>query len=321
MYKYIIRRFLVFIPMLFVLTIAVYALIHAAPGDPIAGRLLDPNIDPAAIEKQREALGLNDPVHVQYWNWVKNAAKGDFGQSIAYKGRSVSDLIGDRIINTLYLGTFALILTLIVGIPIGIYSARKPYSLLDYGATAFGFFGLAVPSFFFGLVIIYFFSIHLGWFPSQGSVSSPGLTGMELFVDRLHHLILPGITLGLAGTASYMRYMRSEVLDVLGSDYIRTAKAKGMTDRTVLYKHTLRNAMIPIITLLGFEIGTLLSGAIITEGVFQFPGIGTLFITSIGNRDYPVIMALNLMFGFFILLGNLLADIFYSIVDPRIRYD
>ncbi|PLR83576.1 peptide permease [Bacillus canaveralius] len=321
MYKYIIRRFLIFIPMLFVLTIAVYGLIQAAPGDPIAGRLLDPNIDPAAIEKQREALGLNDPVHVQYWNWVKNAAKGDFGESIAYKGRSVSDLINGRIVNTLYLGTFALALTLIVGIPIGIYSARKPYSLLDYGATAFGFFGLAVPSFFFGLVIIYFFSIQLGWFPSQGSVSSPGLTGMELFVDRLHHLVLPGITLGLAGTASYMRYMRSEVLDVLSSDYIRTAKAKGMTDRSVLYKHTLRNAMIPIITLLGFEIGTLLSGAIITEGVFQFPGIGTLFITSIGNRDYPVIMALNLMFGFFILLGNLLADIFYSIVDPRIRYD
>ena len=321
MYKYIIRRVLIFIPMLIALTIIVFGLVRAAPGDPFTGRIMDPNIDPEVFEQQREAAGLNDPLPIQYFRWVTDALQGDFGESFVYKGREVSELIADRLENTIYLGLFSLFITIIVSIPIGIYSAKHPYSLLDYAATGFGFFGLAVPNFFFGLVAIYFFSIQLGWFPSQGSVSSVGLEGFELFLNKLHHLFLPGITLGLGSTAAYMRYMRSEVLDVLGSDYIRTAKAKGMTERNVLYKHTLRNALIPIITLIGFEIGTLLSGAIITEGVYQYPGLGTLFLSSIGNRDYPVIMAINLMLGFFILLGNLLADIFYSIVDPRIRYD
>lgn len=321
MYKYIIRRILIFIPMLLALTIIVFALIQAAPGDPFSGRIGDPKINPEVYEQQRKALGLDDPIHVQYWKWLTSVAKGDLGESYTYNGRAVSELIADRIGNTFNLGLFSLIITIIVAIPIGIYSARKPYSLLDYGATTFGFFGLAVPNFFFGLVAIYLLSITLGWFPSQGSTSTPGLTGAEYFFDKLHHLVLPGITLGLAGTATYMRYMRSEVLDVLGKDFIRTARAKGMSERNVLYKHTLRNAMIPIITLLGFEIGALLSGAVITEGVFQYPGLGTLFLKAIGSRDYPVIMAINLLLGFFILFGNLLADIFYSIVDPRIRYD
>lgn len=320
MYQYIIRRILVFIPMLIILTIIVFALLKAAPGDPFSGRL-DPNVNPEVYEKQREALGFNDPVHIQYWHWVTGVAKGDFGQSYIYKGRAVSDLIAERFANTLNLGVMTLFITIVVSIPIGIYSARHPYTPLDYGATAFGFFGLATPNFFFGLVAIYIFSIKLGWLPAHGTVSKPGIEGYELFVDKIRHLILPSITLGLAGTASYMRYMRSEVLDVLGSDYIRTARAKGMTERNVLYKHTLRNAMIPIITLLGFEIGILLGGAVITEGVFQFPGLGSLFLSSIGSRDYPVIMAINLMLGIFVLVGNLLADIFYSIVDPRIRYD
>ncbi|WP_053367748.1 ABC transporter permease [Bacillus sp. FJAT-27245] len=321
MYKYIIRRILIFIPMLIALTIIVFGLIKAAPGDPLTGRLMNPDIDPEVFERQREALGLNDPVPVQYFHWLTNVVQGDFGESFIYRGRDVATLIGDRLANTFYLGIFTLFITIIVSIPIGIYSARNPYSPFDYGATTFGFFGLAVPNFFFGLVAIYLFSIKLGWLPSHGSVSQPGLEGFELFKDKLSHLILPGLTLGLGGTASYMRFMRSEVLDVLSSDYIRTARAKGMTEQNVLYKHTLRNALIPIITLLGFEIGALLSGAVITEGVFQYQGIGTLFINSIGNRDYPVIMAINLLLGCTILVGNLLADIFYSIVDPRIRYD
>ncbi|WP_010097555.1 ABC transporter permease [Ornithinibacillus scapharcae] len=321
MYKYIIRRILVFIPMLIVLSMIVFGLAKAAPGDPFTGRMLDPNIDPEVYEQQREALGLNDPIPVQYVNWATRIVKGDFGESMYYKGRSVASLVWERLPNTLYLGLFSLAITLIVAIPIGIYSARNPYSMFDYGATTFGFFGLAVPNFFFGLVAIYFFAIKLGWFPSQGTITGTDITGFQEFLDRIHHMVLPGITLGLAGTASYMRYMRSEVLDVLGSDYIRTAKAKGMSERNVLYKHTLRNAIIPIITLMGFEFGALLSGAIITEQVFSYPGLGTLFINSITNRDYPVIMAITLLLGVTILIGNLLADIFYSIVDPRIRYD
>ncbi len=308
--------------MLFALTVIVFGISQLAPGDAISGKMLnDPNIDPEVFEERREALGLNDPIHVQYWNWISAAAQGDFGNSLIFNGRSVAELIEARFANTLYLGLFSLAITVIVAIPIGIYSARKPYSLLDYGATGFGFLGLAIPNFFFGLIAIYVFSINLGWFPSQGTLSTPGLTGFEAFTNRLHHMVLPGITLGLAGTATYMRYMRSEVLDVLGSDYIRTAKAKGMSDSNVLYKHTLRNALIPIITLMGFEIGVLLSGAVITEQVFQYPGLGTLFLSSIMNRDFPVVMAIALILGILILIGNLIADILYSIIDPRIRYD
>ncbi|MEC5425661.1 ABC transporter permease [Virgibacillus sp. C22-A2] len=321
MYKYIIRRIIIFIPMLLLLSIIVFGLAKAAPGDPFTGRILDPTVDPEVYNEQREALGLNNPIPVQYFHWVTSMAQGDFGDSMYYRGRDVQSLINERIINTIYLGLFALAITLVVAIPIGIYSARKPYSALDYGATTFGFLGLAIPNFFFGLIAIYFLAIKLGWFPAQGTVSSTDIAGFGEFLDRIHHMVLPGITLGLAGTATYMRYMRSEVLDVLGSDYIRTAKAKGMSERNVLYKHTLRNAVIPIITLMGFEFGALLSGAIITEQVFNYPGLGTLFINSVTNRDYPVIMAITLLLGVAILIGNLLADIFYSVVDPRIRYD
>lgn len=321
MYQYIVRRILIFIPMLIALSIIVFGLAKAAPGDPFTGRVLDPNVDPAVYEKQREELGLNKSIPEQYINWVTEFAKGNFGKSMIFKGRTVQSLIVERFANTLYLGMFALTITLIVSIPIGIFSAKNPYSLLDYGATTFGFLGLAIPNFFFGLMAIYVFSIKLGWFPAQGTISGPGIAGFAEVIDRLHHLILPGITLGLAGTAIYMRYMRSEVLDVLGSDYIRTAQAKGMSEANVLYKHTLRNALIPIVTLMGFEFGTLLGGAVITEQVFNFPGLGTLFIDSVVNHDYPVIMAITLFLGVAILVGNLIADIFYSIIDPRIRYD
>lgn len=321
MFQYLIRRILTFIPMLFLLTIIIFGLATAAPGDPFTGKILDPSIDPEVYEERKEALGLNDPLPVQYFNWLGSVVKGDLGESITYNGRSVTELIGERLMNTVYLGMFALAITLIVAIPIGLYSAKYPYSMLDYSATAFGFIGLAVPNFFFGLIAIFVFSISLGWFPAQGTVSSVDATGFGMIMDRLHHMVLPGLTLGLAGTATYMRYMRSEVLDVLGSDYIKTAKAKGMSETSILYKHTLRNAIIPIITLLGFEFGALLSGAVITEQVFNYPGLGTLFITSITNRDYPVVMAINLLLGVTILFGNLLADMLYSAVDPRIRYE
>ncbi|MFB4163662.1 ABC transporter permease [Alteribacillus sp. JSM 102045] len=321
MYKYVIRRILLFIPMLIAVSFIVFMLAYFAPGDPLTGENIDPTVDAEVFEQRREALGLNDPLHIQYLNWLGSVAKGELGDSINYNGRTVEGLIMSRIDNTIYLSVFSLFITIIVALPIGIYSARKPYSLLDYGTTTFAFLGLATPNFFAGLLLIYLFAFQLGWFPSQGSISNVGLSGFEYFIDKIRHLILPGITLGLASTAIYMRYMRSEMLDVMGSDFIRTAKAKGMGDRSVLYKHTLRNALIPIITLLGFEFGMLLSGAVITEAVFNYPGLGTLFLESIVNRDYPVIMGINLILSVTILIGNLLADIFYAVVDPRIRYD
>ena len=321
MHKYIIRRVLQFIPMLFLITVLIFALAKAAPGDPLTGERLDPNIDPAVYEIRREALGLNDPIPLQYWNWLSSVSTGDFGNSMQYTGRSVMDLISTRIMNTLWLALFALVVTLAIAIPIGIYSANRKYSLFDYGATTFAFLGLATPNFFAGLLAIYVFAFTFGWFPAQGTTTALGLSGFELFIDKLRHLVLPGFTLGLASTAAYMRYMRTEMLEVKGSDFIRTAHAKGLSSNSVLYKHTLRNALIAIITLLGLEFGTLLSGAIITERVFSYPGLGTLFINAISNRDYPVIMAINLILAVSILIGNLLADIFYAIVDPRIRYD
>ncbi|SDC09885.1 ABC transporter permease [Shouchella lonarensis] len=319
MFKYIIRRLLQFIPLVLIVTMIVFLFAYLAPGDALSGEMLDPNIDPEVYEEQRAALGLNDPVYVQYWNWLKRAAVGDFGMSLNFKGRSVSDLIMQRFDNTLYLAMFSLVVTLVVSIPIGMYSARHKNSLLDYSGTTFAFLGLATPNFFAALLGIYVFSFGLGWLPTQGSVSSTGLSGLDEFLSRIHHLVLPGITLGLAGTASYMRYMRSEMLDVLGSDYIRTARAKGLGEKTVLYKHTLRNAIIPIVTLLGIEFGTLLGGAVITEAVFNYPGLGTLFLSSVQNRDYPVLMAINLIAAVSILIGNLLADISYAAIDPRIR--
>ncbi|GAK11971.1 ABC transporter permease [Geomicrobium sp. JCM 19039] len=321
MAKYILRRLLIFIPMLFIVTIVVFTLATLAPGDPLTGQQLDPTIDPAALEERREALGLNDPPPVQYINWLSEVATGNLGDSLYFSGRTVQDLIWSRLPNTVYLAVFSLFITLVIGLPLGIYAARKQYTAADYFVTTFGFFGLAVPNFFFALLAVYFFSFQLGWFPAQGTQSSASISGLAEFLDRLHHLILPGLTLGLASVAIYMRYIRSEMLDVLSSDFVRTARAKGMTKGTVVYKHTLRNATIPIITLLGFEFGTLVSGAVVTEAVFNFPGIGQLFLTGIQNRDFPLIMGINLLIGVTILVGNLLADIMYAVVDPRIRYD
>ncbi|WP_158738361.1 ABC transporter permease [Alteribacillus sp. YIM 98480] len=321
MYIYVIRRILLFIPMLIAVSFIVFMLAFIAPGDPLTGERIDPAVDAEVLDQRREALGINDPFYVQYFDWLGSVAKGELGNSINYNSRTVEGLILSRIDNTLYLSVFSLLFTIIVALPIGIYSARKPYSLLDYGATTFAFLGLAIPNFFAGLLLIYVFAFQLGWFPSQGSVSTVGLSGFDYFFDKIRHLILPGTTLGLASTAIYMRYIRSEMLDVMTSDFIRAVKAKGMGNRSVLYKHTLRNALIPVITLLGFEFGMLLSGAVITEAVFNYPGLGTLFLDSIINRDYPVIMGINLILSVTILVGNLLADICYAVVDPRIRYD
>lgn len=307
--------------MVFILTVIVFLFAYLAPGDALSGEAIDPNTPREVLEERREALGLNDPLHIQYWSWLSRAITGDLGMSTHFTGRSVSELILQRLGNTFYLGAFALFITLIVSIPIGIYSARKKYSVMDYAATSFAFIGLATPNFFAGLLAIYVFSFGLGWFPTQGSISAAGLTGFDAFVSRIQHLVLPGITLGLSSTAIFMRYMRSEMLDIKGSDFIRTARAKGVGARSVLYKHTLRNALIPIVTLLGMEIGMILSGAFIVETVFNYPGIGTLFLSGMSNRDYPVIMAVNLLIGLSVLFGNLLADILYAVIDPRIRLE
>jgi len=319
MLQYTVRRVIGMIPILILISILLFSLAKMVPGDPFSGDP-DPKIKRDVLERQRELWGLNDPIPVQYMSWASKMIKGDFGVSLRYK-RPVSDLINERISNTLLLGSMSLFITLVIAIPFGIASGRRPYTLVDYSGTVFSNIGLAMPNFFMGLLLIYFLAIKLGMFPAQGTITSGAdYTGFRLFLDKLHHLFLPALTIGTTGTATYFRYMRSEYLEVAGRDFIRTAKAKGLPERMVVYKHTLRNAMIPIITLLGFELANLVGGAIITEQIFAIPGLGRLFIESVGNRDYPIIMAVSMISAVAILVGNLLADILYSVVDPRIRY-
>lgn len=320
--QYTVRRILGMIPILIIISIIIFTFAKLAPGDPFSGEP-DPRIRKAQLDKQREMWGFNDPIPKQYMSWATKVVQGDFGVSIRYR-KPVSDVIGERIGTTLLLGAMSLFITLIIALPFGIAAGRRPYTIVDYSGTVFSNLGLATPNFFLGLLLIFFLSFKLGMFPAQGTVTAVGgvqYSGFRLFLDKLHHLFLPALTIGTGGAVAYFRYLRSEILEVRGKDFIRTARAKGVSENRLMYKHTLRNAMIPIITLFGFELANLVSGAIITEQVFSVPGLGRLLIESITNRDYPIIMAVSMLSTVAILVGNLLADIFYSVVDPRIRYD
>lgn len=319
MATYIMKRLAWMIPLLIIVTLVVFCLVKLAPGDAWSQEV-DPSLAPEDIERQRVLMGLDDPLHVQYLSWLTQVLKGNFGVSLS-KQVPVAQLISERLGNTLFLAFTSLVFTLLFAIPLAINASQKPYSPVDYASSTLAFLGLALPNFYAGLLAIYLFSFQLGWFPAQGTGSyGVELSGVSLIIDRLHHVFLPALTLGFTGTAIYLRYLRSEMLEVLGQDYVRTARAKGLPEQQVIYKHSLRNALIPLITLLGFEFGSLVSGAVIIETVFSWPGIGKLFLESVQNRDYPVIMAINLLTALLLFIGNLLADIFYALADPRIRY-
>lgn len=304
------------IPLLLGITILSFVIIKAAPGGPVS-MLMDPTLKPSDREKFEEKYGLNDPVHIQYFKWLGNMVKGDFGNSLIKRGVPVSELIMNRLPNTLLLMLVSTFLAAIIAIPFGIYSAMRPYSKLDYTVTVGSFLGVATPNFWFGLMLIMFFSVNLGWFPTGGVAT---LNAPFSIWDRIHHLILPAIVLALADMAALTRYTRSSMLDVLKQDYIRTAMSKGFKEKKVVLKHGLRNGMIPIVTLFGLMLPSFIGGAAITEKIFSWPGIGSLFIDSAFQRDYPVIMALTVVSAIFVVIGNLLADILYAIFDPRIEY-
>ncbi|WP_313800657.1 ABC transporter permease [Cytobacillus sp.] len=316
MVSYIFRRTLMAIPLLLGITILSFVIIKAAPGGPVS-MLMDPTLKPSDREKFEEKYGLNDPVHIQYFKWLGNMVKGDFGNSLIKRGVPVSELIMNRLPNTLLLMLVSTFLAAIIAIPFGIYSAMRPYSKLDYTVTVGSFLGVATPNFWFGLMLIMFFSVNLGWFPTGGVAT---LNAPFSIWDRIHHLILPAIVLALADMAALTRYTRSSMLDVLKQDYIRTAMSKGFKEKKVVLKHGLRNGMIPIVTLFGLMLPSFIGGAAITEKIFSWPGIGSLFIDSAFQRDYPVIMALTVVSAIFVVIGNLLADILYAIFDPRIEY-
>ncbi|MDX8364539.1 ABC transporter permease [Cytobacillus sp. Hm23] len=316
MLAYIVRRLFMTIPLLLGITIISFVIIQMAPGDPTA-LLIDPSISPADKEKMIENYGLNDPIHVQYLKWVGNMLQGDFGTSLLKKGTPVSEMIMNRLPNTLLLMLVATVLAFLISIPLGVYSATRPYSKLDYGITVTSFLGLATPNFWLGLILIMFFSVKLGWFPTGGVANLTGPSGLW---DRIHHLILPAFVLASADMASLTRYTRSSMIDVTKQDYMRTARAKGLKRGTVIYKHGLRNGLTPVITIFGVMLPTFIGGSVIVEQVFAWPGLGRLFFESAFKRDYPVIMALTVLSAVLVIIGNMIADILYAVFDPRIEY-
>jgi peptide/nickel transport system permease protein len=316
MFQYIIRRLLIAIPVLLGVTIFNFFIINLAPGNPV-DMFVNPNMSVADIEAKKEALGLNDPLWEQYGNWMGNMLQGDFGYSFATY-EPVLDNIAARIGPTLLLMGTALVIAYLIAIPVGILSATKQYSFIDYLTTTFSFFGISIPNFFLGLGAIYVFGIVFPIFPT-GGMNTLGSSGG--FIDTFMHLVLPAMVLGTAIAGSMVRYVRSSMLEVLGQDYLRTARAKGLREFFVNNKHALRNALIPIVTIIGLEIPLLIGGAVVTEQIFQWPGLGQLTIQSIGSRDYPMLMALNFIAAFTVLFSNLLTDLMYSVVDPRIKYN
>lgn len=315
MLQYLLRRILIAIPVLLGVTIINFYIVNLAPGDAV-DLMIDPGMTQADIDRQRESLGLNDPIHVRYGKWLGNLVQGDLGNSFSNR-KPVTERIAERVGPTLFLTFTALVVAYLIAIPIGVVSATKQYSWIDYGSTVFGLVGISVPSFFLGLAAIYVFSLKLDLLPTGGmqTIGGPGGIG-----DRLIHLIMPAIVLGLNSVGSVMRYTRSSMLEVLRLDYMRTARAKGLAERLIIYKHGLRNAAIPIVTILSFQVTGLLGGAIITEQIFQWPGMGRLVLESISQRDYPVIMGINLLTAVLVVGFNLISDAVYALVDPRISY-
>lgn len=321
MKKYIIKRILQIIPVFLGILLILFVIIDQAPGS-ITSTIMDPNMTAEARAALQEKLDPDLPIWQQFFNWLTEAAQGNFGYSYKHYDY-VTNIIAENIGTTFALSFIALIFSMLVGIPCGIISATKQYSAIDNVLTVFSLAGLALPTFFFGLLLLKVFAVDLNWFPTFGLTTATARYSNEFehIMDMLYHLVLPSIVLGLSETASFMRYTRSSMLEVIRSDYIRTARAKGLSEKVVIYKHAFRNAMIPIVTLLGFRIPGLISGAVMTETIFSLPGVGKLSVEAVNNRDYPLLLGINAMLTVVTLIATLIADILYAAVDPRIKYD
>lgn len=316
MWKTILRRLLLMIPQLFILSVLAFFIAKLMPGDPFTG-MIDPSVDPETIEKLRRAAGYYDPLHVQYLRWIGNVFQGDFGQSTFFK-QPVIDIIMQRLNNTIWLSLLTMILTYAIALPLGMIAGRFQNSLADRLIGLYNFVTFSIPTFVFAILLLWLFGFTLGWFPTRGSVGS-GVTGLALLLSRLHHMLLPAFTLAILSTVGIVQYLRTGIIDAKAQDFVRTARAKGVPEKVVYNRHIFRNSILPIASFLGYELTGLIGGSIFIESIFTYPGIGLLFTNSIGTRDYSVILALLLMFGFATLLGTLLSDIIMSIVDPRIR--
>lgn len=318
MTTYVLRRLLISIPVVIGITIIVFGMAHLMPGDAVVAMIsVDSPMSDDLIEMRRGTLGLDDPLPVQYTRWLGNVLRGNFGVSFI-SGLPIGETILGRVPATVELMGISLLFSIVLGIALGVVSALKQYSWIDYALTIFGFIGMSVPVFFLGMLLVYVFSLRLGLLPTSGL----GTAGDDFsLADNLRHLILPALALGILRTAVFMRYTRTSMLEVLYSDFVMTAHAKGLLQRVVILRHVLRNALIPIITIIGLSLPVLFGGAVFIETVFQWPGIGLLYINAVSQRDSPMIMGLALISALIVLVSNLLTDIAYALVDPRIRYD
>jgi peptide/nickel transport system permease protein len=315
--RYLTRRVLQMIPLIFGITVVLFAVIQAAPGGPEAALLeSDRFIDPAVIEAYRARLGVDQPVPVQYLKWVGGALVGDLGMSFSTT-RPVTEMIIERLPATLELMGASFLLATILAFGLGILSAMKQYTWFDHLGTGLSFVGIAMPVFWFALLLQLVFGVWLGWLPVAGT-ETVGATGLG---DHLAHLVLPSLVLSFRYVAGWSRYLRSSLLGVLTADYIRTARAKGLSERRVVGVHALRNAMVPVVSVMALNLAGLFSGAVITETVFAWPGIGRMFVQAMFARDYPLLMGILLLGSVMVVIFNLVADVLYAALDPRIRYE
>jgi peptide/nickel transport system permease protein len=318
MSKYFVRRLLISIPTLLGISLVLFTVLALAPGDPFEELATNPNVPPEVRANLRTQFGLDDPIPVRYMRWVTAMVKGDWGFSFVSR-INVSTLIMQRLPTTLFVLGTAQILGLLVALPIGIYSAVRPYSLFDQLTTTFSFIGFSLPTFFTGLLFILFFSIYLDWLPFiyRTDISA---TGWRWAWEMARQAIMPIAVLGLFQGAAMMRFVRSAVLEVVRLDYVNTARSKGLSERVTILKHVVRNALIPVVTLVALQIPGIFTGAVITEQIFRVPGIGSLLISSILSNDTPVIMSITFVFSALVVLFNLIADLVYGWLDPRISF-
>lgn len=313
--QYLIRRLLGIVPLLLGITILVFLLVNAVPGNPVGEYILNPGTRPQDVERIKKSLGLDQPLYKRYFIWLGNVARADLGRSMKTFTPVSKDIMA-RLPNTLKLTVAAFCLALLFSIPVGVYSAVRRNGWFDNIATVISVAGVSIPRFWFGLIMILVFAVQLRWLPSGGVSSVRGDTGV---IDQLKHLLMPAVTLAIAEMAGWTRYIRGQMLEVIRQDYIRTATAKGLRERVVIFRHALRNALLPLVTLFGLAIPEFFSGALIVETIFSWPGIGRLTFDAAVSRDYTTIMGTVLFSAILVILGNLLADIGYGLLDPRVK--
>jgi peptide/nickel transport system permease protein len=311
---YIIRRILMIVPLLIGLSMIIFLLLQLTPGDPALAFVSEQNNDPVVLEQIRRDLGLDQSIPVQYFKWAQRLAVGDFGTAYTYNNKPVLSLIGERTWPTVQIQGLSIILALIIALPIGVISATRQYSTIDNTATVGAFVGLAVPQFWFAMLLQLFLGVQLGLLPiaTQGQ----DVDG----IARMKYYILPTVVLALPLVATFVRFMRSSMLEVIRQDYINTARAKGLSERKILYRHAMKNALIPMVTIIGLQLPRMLSGGVIVEAIFAWPGLGNLGYEAILRRDYPIILGLTVITGAFLLVLNVIIDIIYVLIDPRIGY-